>query len=53
MRAQAMPGEDPDTLPHPREVAQALLPLVSPDWTETGKLFVIKENALKDYRLPE
>lgn len=53
MRAQAMPGEDPDTLPHPREVAQAILPLVGPDVTETGKLFVVRESRLVDYRMPE
>jgi len=53
MRAQAMPGEDPDTLPHPRDVAQAILPLVGSDVTETGKLFVVRENKLVDYRMPE
>ncbi|MGF0536602.1 SDR family NAD(P)-dependent oxidoreductase [Agrobacterium sp. ES01] len=53
MRAQAMPGEDPDTLPHPRDVASALLPLCGPELTETGKLFVVREGKLKDYRLPE
>ncbi|SCB21916.1 SDR family NAD(P)-dependent oxidoreductase [Rhizobium multihospitium] len=53
MRAQAMPGEDPDTLPHPRDVAQAIVPLVGPDVTETGKLFVVRENRLVDYRMPE
>ena len=53
MRAQAMPGEDPDTLPHPREVAQAIVPLTGPDVAETGKLFVVRENRLVDYRMPE
>ncbi|AYG65679.1 MULTISPECIES: SDR family NAD(P)-dependent oxidoreductase [unclassified Rhizobium] len=53
MRAQAMPGEDPDTLPHPRDVAQAILPLVGPDVTETGKLFIVRENKLVGYRMPE
>ncbi|HEY0125246.1 MAG TPA: SDR family NAD(P)-dependent oxidoreductase [Rhizobium sp.] len=53
MRAQAMPGEDPDTLPHPRDVAQAILPLAGPDVTETGKLFVVRENKLVNYRMPE
>ncbi|HEX8049645.1 SDR family NAD(P)-dependent oxidoreductase [Rhizobium sp.] len=53
MRAQAMPGEDPDTLPHPRDVAQAILPLAGADVTETGKLFVVRENKLVDYRMPE
>ena len=53
MRAQAMPGEDPDTLPHPRDVAQAILPLTAADVIETGKLFVVRENKLVDYRMPE
>ncbi|WP_018857391.1 SDR family NAD(P)-dependent oxidoreductase [Rhizobium sp. 42MFCr.1] len=53
MRAQAVPGEDPETLPHPSEVAKAILPLVGPDVTETGKLFIVRENKLVDYRLPE
>jgi len=53
MRAQAMPGEDPDTLPHPSEVASALVRLCGPEQTETGKLFVVRENRIVDYRLPE
>ncbi|NRP71119.1 putative oxidoreductase YciK [Ensifer psoraleae] len=53
MRAQAMPGEDPATLPHPSEVAAALMPLLGPDQTETGKLFVVRENKIVDYRMPE
>lgn len=53
MRAQAIPGEDPTTVPHPSEVAEALLPLVGPDQTETGKLFVVRENKIVDYRMPE
>lgn len=53
MRAQAMPGEDPSTVPHPAEVAARLLPLCGPELTETGKLFVVREEKLKDYRLPE
>jgi len=53
MRAQAVPGEDPETLPHPSDVAKAILPLVGPDVTETGKLFIVRENKLVDYRLPE
>lgn len=53
MRAQAVPGEDPDTLPHPSEVAAAILPLASPALTETGKLFVVRDRKFVDYRLPE
>ena len=53
MRAQAAPGEDPMTLPHPSEVAEKIVPLVSPDFQESGRLFVSREDRLKDYRLPE
>nr|CAD6611058.1 oxidoreductase [Rhizobium sp. TCK] len=53
MRAQAMPGEDPNTLPHPAEVAAAILPLASPEMKETGRLFVVRENKFVDYRMPE
>lgn len=53
MRAQAMPGEDPQTVPHPSEVAAKLLPLVGPDQTETGKLYIVREDKIVDYRMPE
>ncbi|KQS80517.1 oxidoreductase [Rhizobium sp. Leaf384] len=53
MRALAMPGEDPETVPHPSEVARTLLTLVGPDQTQTGKLFQVRENRLVDYRLPD
>lgn len=53
MRAQAFPGEDPATLPHPSDVAKAILPLCGPDLTETGKLYVVQDKTLKGYRLPE
>ncbi|MBB4065569.1 SDR family NAD(P)-dependent oxidoreductase [Gellertiella hungarica] len=53
MRAQAFPGEDPATLPHPSEVAAAILPLCGPELTETGRLYVVREKKLKEYRLPE
>ena len=53
MRAQAMPGEDPETLPHPSEVAEKLLPLVGPEQTETGKLYQVREGKIVDYRMPE
>ncbi|MEP3439561.1 MAG: SDR family NAD(P)-dependent oxidoreductase [Hoeflea sp.] len=53
MRAQAFPGEKPETLPHPAEVAAKLVPLCGPDCTVTGKLFRVAENRFFDYRLPE
>ena len=53
MRAQAVPGEDPASVQHPSEVARAILPLVSPDYAETGKLFDMRKGRLVEYRLPE
>ncbi|WP_309084006.1 SDR family NAD(P)-dependent oxidoreductase [Chelativorans sp.] len=53
MRAQAMPGEDPNTLPHPKEVAEKILPLASPSLTETGLIFDVRLGRFTRYRLPE
>lgn len=53
MRAQAIPGEDPMTVQHPGDVAKAILPLVSADFSETGKLYEMRKARLLDYRLPE
>lgn len=53
MRAQAMPGEDPDTLPHPSEAAARIVPLASPALTETGLLFDVKTEKFLTYREPE
>ena len=39
MRAQVMPGEDPETLPTPETVAEKILPLCLPSCAETGKLY--------------
>jgi NAD(P)-dependent dehydrogenase (short-subunit alcohol dehydrogenase family) len=52
MRAQAVPGEDPATLPSPESVAEKLLALASPALTETGKLFVAREGRFLDFQLP-
>ena len=38
MRAEAMPGEDPETLPTPESVAAKLVPLLSEDETRTATL---------------
>ncbi len=53
MRAQAMPGENPQTVPHPSEVAAKLMALVGPDQTETGKLYQLREGKIVNYRMPE
>jgi NAD(P)-dependent dehydrogenase (short-subunit alcohol dehydrogenase family) len=39
MRAQAMPGEDPMSLPTPEDLAPHILRLTSPDYSGTGVLF--------------
>jgi NAD(P)-dependent dehydrogenase (short-subunit alcohol dehydrogenase family) len=53
MRAQAVPGEDPDTLPRPSEVASKIIPLADPAMRETGMLFDVRENRFLEYRLPK
>ncbi|MGX5736102.1 SDR family NAD(P)-dependent oxidoreductase [Bosea thiooxidans] len=39
MRAEAMPGEDPQTLRTPEELAPHLVEIASPAWAESGKIF--------------
>lgn len=41
MRAKAMPGEDPQTLPAPADIAECLLPLAEPADQENGALYDI------------
>lgn len=38
MRAKAMPGEDPETLPRPEDVAPLIVKMLSPSFTENGTL---------------
>ena len=53
MRAQAVPGEDPNTLPHPAEIAEKILPLASPEISETGKIYLAKHGRWISYHMPE
>ena len=39
MRAKAVPGEDPDTLPRPEVVAPKLIDMVTPAFTENRMVF--------------
>lgn len=39
MRAQAMPGENPETLPLPETIVLKALPLFLPELQETGRIF--------------
>ncbi len=53
MRAQAIPGEKPETLPHPSEIAARLLPMVGPTVSQTGMIYQAKTNRWVSYRMPE
>lgn len=53
MRAQVMPGEDPATLPAPEAVAETIVELCLPAFTETGRLYDFPSRRLKSFRVPE
>ncbi|MGD9916283.1 MAG: SDR family NAD(P)-dependent oxidoreductase [Rhizobiaceae bacterium] len=53
MRAQAVPGEDPTTLPHPDEIAARIAQLASPSLTRTGMIYQAKPDRWVGYRMPE
>lgn len=48
MRAKAMPGENPDTLPQPSEIAPKLIDLLSPSLNEHGRLFDMATGQFED-----
>ncbi|ODT79931.1 MAG: oxidoreductase [Pelagibacterium sp. SCN 64-44] len=48
MRAKAMPGEDPATLPTPADIAPRLIDMLSPDLTENGRLFDLATGKFED-----
>lgn len=52
MRAQAVPGENPETLPHPSEVAAHILPMVDPALTRTGLIYQAGEQRWVSYQQP-
>jgi len=52
MRATLMPGEDPATLDTPEQVAELIVPMCTPDWTETGKFYDYKTRSLMSFRAP-
>jgi len=52
MRAILMPGEDPATLETPEQVAEFIVPMCAPDWTETGKFYDYKTRTLLSFRSP-
>jgi len=52
MRAQAMPGEDPETLPTPQSVAEKCFNRAYPNLEVSGKLFYVRQDRFLDYHLP-
>ncbi|HEY1736452.1 MAG TPA: SDR family NAD(P)-dependent oxidoreductase [Methylovirgula sp.] len=52
MRAAAMPGEDPTTLKTPEDFAPKLIPLVSPDWQTTGKIYDFPTDTILSFQAP-
>ena len=52
MRAQAAPGEDPASLPHPSEVAAKIVPLASPELDRTGEIFQVRGERWVSYQPP-
>lgn len=52
MRATLMPGEDPATLDTPEQVAEFIVPMCAPDWTETGRFYDYKSRTLMSFRSP-
>jgi NAD(P)-dependent dehydrogenase (short-subunit alcohol dehydrogenase family) len=52
MRAAAMPGEDPGTLPPAEAIAPAVLQLASPDFLETGMVYDVKAGKVLAFRGP-
>jgi NAD(P)-dependent dehydrogenase (short-subunit alcohol dehydrogenase family) len=53
MRAQVMPGEDPMTLPPPESVAEKIIELCLPTFSETGKFYDFPSRRLKSFRPPD
>ncbi|MGY3446047.1 MULTISPECIES: SDR family NAD(P)-dependent oxidoreductase [unclassified Bradyrhizobium] len=52
MRAQVFPGEDPMTLDTPDMAAEFIVPMCSPAWTETGRLYDYKARTLRTFQPP-
>jgi NAD(P)-dependent dehydrogenase (short-subunit alcohol dehydrogenase family) len=52
MRATVFPGEDPETLDTPEQVAELIVPMCAPDWSETGKLYDYKTRSQLGFREP-
>jgi len=52
MRAQVFPGEDPMILDTAEQVAEFIVPMCAPEWTESGKLYHYPSRTLMAFRDP-
>jgi NAD(P)-dependent dehydrogenase (short-subunit alcohol dehydrogenase family) len=52
MRAQAMPGEDPQTLRVPEELAPKIVALCQPSWEETGSVYDFPSDRVLHFQAP-
>ena len=52
MRANAMPGENPETLRTPADIAPAIVKLLSPDWSQSGLIHDFPTGLLKSPQMP-
>jgi len=52
MRATVFPGEDPTTLDTPEQVAELIVPMCAPEWTQTGRLYDYTTRSLKSFQAP-
>jgi len=53
MYLSAFPGIDPETLPPPEQVAEAIVPLCLPSFTETGKFYEYRSGRLLSFQPPK
>jgi NAD(P)-dependent dehydrogenase (short-subunit alcohol dehydrogenase family) len=52
LRAQAMPGEDPETLRTPEDFAPKVLDMCRPDWTHTGMIYDFPRDRVLAFQAP-
>ena len=49
MRARAMPGENPATLPEPSDVARSIVALLDPSIVQTGAVYDVRTRSWRSY----
>lgn len=52
MRAQAMPGEDPETLDRPEQIAEKIVELCLPAFDHNGRIYSYPQKKLLEFRPP-